>query len=56
MMNEEKEYHYDFVVTGVSDQVAGVLMNMIILYVNAAGGYVGGGFRDVEDEAAAEDE
>jgi len=53
---DEKEYHFDLVVSGVSEAVAGDLLDLIIRYVNICGGYVGGGFRDVEDEAAAEDE
>jgi len=48
-------YHYDFVVTGLSEQVADMLMELIICFVNASNGFVAGGYRDVESEAATED-
>jgi len=55
-MDKEKEYHYDFVVSGLEQVAAEWLMDIIVRAVSSNGGYLGGGFRDVEDEAATEDE
>ena len=55
-MDEKREYHYDFVASGLERAAAEWLMDIIVRAVSSNGGYLGGGFRDVEDEAAAEDE
>jgi len=49
-MDEGKEYHFDFVVAGLTEQGAGALFDYIIRVVDLLGGYLGGGYRDAETE------
>lgn len=48
----EKEYQYDFVVSGITPEQAEFIMQSVVTFVDYCKGFVGGGWSECKDEDA----